>query len=274
MKNGTCMLCGKEGDLLDGHIAPKFTYKRYITSKGGRYFDSEKDKFETRQRTAHMFCRECENLLTGSLDGLGARFLARFECEPYLPHFYDEQFLRWTVSLSLRALFSEFLDHPERLSLAQEAMEHWKAYLLGQKPSVGPFTQHVFLRYFEEASHFQKLLDWDFLQEQGLTFFKVGPVVVFGLTRLTDWSRTDRHAAGVSLVRRDGGYIQRLGDYVAGVNIPSIMKEVSDEKNIRLLEGIVSSERRAQAFADQVPEITRLEVLARIQAHRSGYTTN
>jgi hypothetical protein len=220
-----------------------------------------------------MFCRDCENVLTGSLDSLGARFLARFEAEPYLPHLYDEEFLRWTVSLSLRALFSEELHRPERVSVAHEAMEQWKFYLLGQKPSVGLFTQHVFLRYFDEASHFQKLLDWDFLPEQGLTFFKIGPLVVFGLTRRANWSRKDREAADASAVRRQGGYIQRFGDYVAGVNIPSTMKEVSDEKNIRLLEGLVSSARRGQDFMDQVPEITRLEVLARIQRHRARYAT-
>jgi hypothetical protein len=269
MEFGTCKLCGKKGDLLEGHIAPRFTYKRYITGKGGRYFDSDKDKFETKQRTAFMFCRECETLLTGSLDSLGARFLARFEAEPYLPHFYDERFLRWTVSLSLRALFSEVFHHPERLSLAHEAMDQWKGYLLGQKPGVGPFAQHVFLRYFEEGSHFQKLLDWDFFPEHGLTFFKIGPLVVFGLTRRANSCRKDRDAANASMMKRNGGYIQTFGDYVAGVNIPYIMKEVSDEKNIRLLEGAVSSVRRAQEFKD-VPEITRLEVLARIQTHRMG----
>src|SRR5437870_5826902 len=107
MEFGKCKLCGVEGELLDGHISPKFGYKRYITGKGGRYFDCGKDKFETRQRTEYMFCRECENIRTGSLDSWGARFLAEFETEPYLPHVYhDEQFLQWTVSLSLRALIS------------------------------------------------------------------------------------------------------------------------------------------------------------------------
>jgi len=199
-----------------------------------------------------MFCPEHENLLTGSLDSLGAKFLARFEADPYLPHVYDELFLRWTVSLSLRALFSEAFHYPEFPSLAHEAMEQWKSYLLGQKPSVGPLTRHVFLRYFKEGSHFQKLLDWDFLPEQGLTFFKIGPLVVFGLTRRPNWFRKDKDAANASMVKRTGGYIQRFGDYIAGVNIPSLMKEVSDEKNIRLLEGAVSSVRRAQEFKDQV----------------------
>jgi hypothetical protein len=266
---GTCKLCGEDGELLDGHIGPRFGYKRYITGKGGRYFDTEKEKFETKQRTAYMFCRGCENDLTGSLDSLGARLLGRFESEPYQPHFYGEWFLRWCVSLSLRALFSGVSDYPERLSSAHEAMEQWKCYLLGQKPSVGPFTQHVFLRYFEEASHFQRLLDWDFLPDQGLTFFKMGPLVLFGRTRKAHWCREDRHAANASVVRWDGGYIQRSDDYVAGVNIPLIMKEVSDEKNIKLLEGMVSSARRRRDFVERVPEITRLEVLSRIRAHRA-----
>jgi hypothetical protein len=271
MEFGTCKLCGKEGDLLDGHIAPRFTYKRYITGKGGRYFDSGKDKFETKQYKLYMFCNECETLLTGSLDSQGARLLARFEADPYLPHFYDEWFLRWTVSLSLRALLSEGSAYPERISSAYEAMEQWKAYLLGEKSGVGPFTQHAFLRYFEGDSHFQKLLDWDFFLEHGLAFFKIGPLVIFGLTQRACRIRRDKHAADVSMVRPIGGYIQRVSEYEAGVNIPSAMKEVSDEKNIRLLEGMVSSERRAQEYTDQVPEITHLEVLARIGAHRARH---
>ncbi len=271
MESGTCKLCGKDGNLLDGHIAPKFAYKRYITSAGGRYFDSGKDKFETKQRTAYMFCCKCENILTGGLDCSGAKFLKQFEAEPHMPRFYDEQFLRWTVSLSLRALISDGLDHPDRLPATHEAIELWKGYLLHQRPSVGFFTQYAFLRYFEEGSHFQKLLDWDFLPEEGLTFFKMGPLVVFGLTRRPNWSKGDRRAADASLVRWEGGYIQRCDDYVAGVIIPSIMKKVSDEKNILLLEGVMASVRRAQDYREQVSEITRLEVLASIQAHRARY---
>jgi hypothetical protein len=50
-----------------------------------------------------------------------------------------------------------------------------------------------------------------------------------------------------------------------------MMKDVMDEKNIRFLESAQSSFRRAQAYVEQVPEITRREVQARIQAHRSRY---
>ena len=272
MEFGKCRLCGVEGELQDGHISPRFGYKRYITGQGGRYFDSGKDKFETKQRTEYMFCHKCETIRTGSLDSWGAKFLAGFETEPYLHHVYnDEQFLRWTVSLSLRALISEDLHHPERLTAAHEAMEQWKDYLLRLKPSVAPFTQHAFLRYFEEDSHFQKLLDWDYFPEEGLTFFQMGPLVTFGLTRRANWSRVDKDAADASMVKRDGGYIRRLGeDYEAGVNIPSVMKEVSDEKNIRLLELWESSQRRAQDYL-KAPEITRIEVRARIQAHRTRH---
>src|SRR5712692_6296891 len=106
MEIGICMLCGNAGELFDGHFAPRFTYDWYITGKGGRYFDSDKDKFVTKQRTAYMFCRECENIRIGSLDSHGATFLAKFEADPYSPHVYDERFLRWTVSLSLRAVIS------------------------------------------------------------------------------------------------------------------------------------------------------------------------
>ena len=271
MEFGKCRLCGVEGELHDGHISPKFGYRRYITGQGGRYFDCVKDKFETKQRTEYMFCHECETIRTGSLDSWGARFLAGFETEPYLPHVYhDEQFLRWAVSLSLRALISEDLNHPERLPAAREAMEQWKHYLLGRKLSVGPFTQHAFLRYFEEASHYQRLLDWDYFPEEGLTFFQMGPLVAFGLTRQANWCKKDKDAADASMVKRDGGYILRFDDYEAGVNIPSVMKEVSDEKNIRLLEFWESSQRRAQDYL-KAPEITRLEVRARIQAHRARH---
>ena len=218
-----------------------------------------------------MFCRECETLLTGDLDSWGAQFLARFEADPYSPHFYDERFLRWAVSLSLRALLGKGLAHAEAISAASEAIGQYRGYLLGQRPSVGSFTQHVFLRYFEGASHFQKLLDWDFLPEQGLTFFKMGPLVVFGLMRRARWPRQEKRAADASIIRREGGYVQRTDEYLAGINIPTIMKNVLDEKNIRLLEGLESSVRRAQDYTDHVPEKTRLEIRERINAHRARH---
>jgi hypothetical protein len=256
---------------LDGHFAPKFAYKRYITSKGGRYFDSERDKFETKQRTAYMFCPSCENVLIGSLDSWGAKFLARFVDDPYLPHGYDEQFLRWAVSLSLRALLSDASHNPERQPLPIDAMEQWKSYLLGTKTNIGGFAQHAFLRYYEGDSHFQRLLEWDYVPENNLTFFKIGPLVVFGVTRPVKWSRKEKLAAEASMVKAGGGYIQRVEEYVAGVNIPSLMKEVSNEKNIRLLEAVGASERRRQEFIEQVPEFTKLEMRARISEHRERH---
>src|ERR1051326_6382041 len=99
MEFGTCKLCDQQRVLHEGHVYPAFAYKRYITGKGGRYFDSGKDRHVTRQRKQYMFCRECETLLTGRLDTFGANFLTHFEAEPYSPHNYDEQLLRWTVSL-------------------------------------------------------------------------------------------------------------------------------------------------------------------------------
>jgi hypothetical protein len=113
------------------------------------------------------------------------------------------------------------------------------------------------------------MLHWDYLPDDGLTIFKIGPLLVFGLARKVSWRKDERAAVDLSIVRREGGYIQRVRSFEAGVNIPRRMKEVSDEKNIQLLESMVSSQKRAPEFADEVGEITKLEVLSLIQNHRS-----
>jgi hypothetical protein len=167
-----------------------------------------------------MFCETCETVLTGDLDDYGAKFLRRVRAAPDLPHCYDELLLRWAVSLSLRVLFAE-TSHltGARLATADEAIKQWKAYLRGEKPSVGCFRHYLFIRSFDKK--FQKLLDWDFLPDEGLTFIKIGPIVAFGLTKRPKWSKGDEVAASRSMLKRDGGYVQRFGDYAAGTSTQS-----------------------------------------------------
>jgi hypothetical protein len=268
MIRGICNLCGIEADLHEGHIEPKFAYKRYITGKGGKYFDTSTDRYATKQYTAYMFCQKCENVLLGDLDRYGAAFLGRFENDPYSPHFYEDKLLRWATSLSFRVLLNDLCERPDCEGRSREALDKWRDFLLGRTPNLGVFTQHGFLRYYDEGSHFQKMLEWDYIPEASLTYCKLGPLVVFGVTRPTKRKKEDRRAAEASTIKRDGGYIQRIEGYVAGVNIPSDQKRVADERNIRLLEDLFSSHRRGIEVREQLSEWQRLEVLTTISRFR------
>jgi hypothetical protein len=80
--------------------------------------------------------------------------------------------------------------------------------------------------------------------------------VVFGLTPPSARPKKDKRAAELSEVKWGGGYIENAGEYVPGVNIPALLKDVADEMNIRLLEAIESSDRRAKDYLDEVSELT------------------
>ena len=112
------------------------------------------------------------------------------------------------------------------------------------------------------------MLHWDHLPKHGLTLFKIGPLLVFGVAGKVGWSKIDKAIADVSMIRRDGGFIKRTDGFDEHSNLPRAMKEVADEMNIQLLEALESTERRATEYQCEVGYITKLEVSTLIRKHR------
>lgn len=267
MQYGKCKLCEIDGELHKGHIEPSFGYKRYITGKGGRYFDSTKDRYQTRQYTSFMFCRHCENVRLGTLDGIGANFLKEFESAPSAPHFLEERFLAWATSLSFRVLLHHVAQNPCDEEQVTDVLEQWKRFLLGREQSVGRFTQHAFVQVSDEGPPFQRQLDWKYLPEVSLTYCQIGPLVVFGVTRNGIWTKQDKMAAEASMINKDGTYIQRFTEFETGVNIRSDMLRVLRQRGVEVLKGVMTSKARENEVK-QLSEWQRLEIAVAIGEHR------
>jgi hypothetical protein len=268
-KFGKCKLCDQEGELYHGHIAPAFGWRWLVTGKGGKFFNTTTDTLMTAQRRAYMFCQKCENELTGSkLDGAGSRLVMRFHRDPKKPQFYDENFYRWTVSLSLRALCGGPVHPvrdwpPARVALAQGAIDRWKAYLLGTEDGVGPFHQHAYLPFLGKL---HRAINWTIYPDLGFTFMKFGPLVVFGLTKEQKWPSAEKRVAGLSLLTPKGGCL-RGGKFIEGTTIPAILMAISDESNIQILEDNLAS----KTCGPQIPPSIRVKVERAIRRHRARH---
>jgi hypothetical protein len=101
MKIGKCHLCGKSGELQDGHIFPKFAYKRFTSNlaKGGQFADLQKQVLSNKQCRRSWFCSECEQNFGASEDYV-AQLCDKIDSDPKASQTYDERLLRFAVSIS------------------------------------------------------------------------------------------------------------------------------------------------------------------------------
>jgi hypothetical protein len=267
MQLGICGLCGQYGELHDGHIGLRAAYKQYVTGKGGRFYESKVDKILSRQHTSFMFCQQCETVRLGQLDSRGVKLLRTFESDPQTSPFVRDWFLRWAVSLSFRVLFDHTKQHPSDVESVTEPLQHWRNLLLGKETNVTSFTQHAFLSYSEETrSGFQRMVDWKYVPDDGLTLHQMGPLIVLGVTRRTNRSKEQRRAAEACMIKPEGCYVQRFDVLKRGVNIPDDMDRVIRRRNIELLENVLSS--KLPEITDQVCEWDRRHTLAVIAEQR------
>lgn len=103
MKQGKCDLCSDFAELIEGHIWPKFAYKRFMSNlaQGGSFYDLQANRSTNRQMTQPFFCKKCDNEVLGGLERYTARWYDRF-----VGHVdsidYDERLFGFAVSLSWR----------------------------------------------------------------------------------------------------------------------------------------------------------------------------
>src|SRR5713226_7042466 len=101
---GECKLCGRQGQLVEGHIWPTFTYKRYASelTKGGRFADMMKEDWSNRQYQEYWFCAKCDNEMMGGLEKHAADFCAQLAQGTKKPYVYNDRLLPFVTSISWR----------------------------------------------------------------------------------------------------------------------------------------------------------------------------
>jgi len=159
MVNGTCSLCNKDGQLVLSHIIPKFVVNLLRKRSRLRSNKSPNRRVQDSKKLL-LLCPSCEELLSG--------WEKRAHEEIFLPLSdslspikrvkYGPWALKFAVSVSWRVLLYSRQYGLTRLSeeqrtKADEALETWRRFLLGELPSPGQFEQHLLPLNFINSCH-------------------------------------------------------------------------------------------------------------------------
>lgn len=149
--NGVCALCDKEAKLQLSHILPKFVIK-YVKESAPSAIRSNQSPNRRIQDgpKEYLLCWDCEQLF--------ARWEKLFYENLFLPlHsptpvtsplYYRQWALKFAVSVSWRVLLSRSrrgLTHfsAQQQASAQQALDLWRRFLLGQERHPGRYEQHL-----------------------------------------------------------------------------------------------------------------------------------
>jgi len=157
--SGSCELCKAESELKQSHIIPKFIYK-WKKKRNTGYFRSTQNPNRRIQDgiKPHLLCEVCEQII-GKWEKQFAEKVFKPYHEKSISGFdHSDWLLKFAVSVSWRALsyvkMNNGLSHLSEIqtTLANQALETWRKYILGKESTIGPFTQHLLpLTYVKKA---------------------------------------------------------------------------------------------------------------------------
>ncbi|WP_157832453.1 hypothetical protein [Candidatus Nitrosotenuis chungbukensis] len=154
----TCALCLQEGTLRESHIIPKFVGK-WIKETGTGYLVSAEDGAKRVQDITklHLLCGNCEEKFSKLEKYFADNIFFPFHNDKIRTFDYDENFEKFIISLSWRALkiigedFKEENPNSHLNSFVDKAEVHWREYLNGTEESIDKYENHlVFLDYVDD----------------------------------------------------------------------------------------------------------------------------
>lgn len=147
---GECRLCGKEANLLNSHIIPRFVI-RWIKETSATGFLRGAEDPDTRIQDYHeeLLCEDCEMVFSN--------FEREFASNIFYPHInkdratfeYGEWLKKFVMSVSWRLVVSDLSKVDELESFHRDAIydaeEIWRDILAGNLSlAADPFTHHIF----------------------------------------------------------------------------------------------------------------------------------
>lgn len=150
MTSGKCPLCRKDRQLVVSHLVPKFAVNSLKTKSKLRSGESPNKRVQDGMKV-RLLCSSCEELLSvwekSAYEGIilplsgTPRAKGRIKYGPWA--------LKFAVSLSWRVLLHHLSRYDlscltsEQSAKANEALETWRRFLLGELPNPGQFEQHL-----------------------------------------------------------------------------------------------------------------------------------
>ena len=148
---GNCRLCGRNADLLDSHIVPRFVYRWLKDSSATGYmrFGQTPNIRQQDGLKLPFLCCECEAIFNQWETPFANKIFLPYHNREATEFEYGPWMSKFCVSVSWRVLM--FLKEKGHLSeLMQDfatdvddALATWAAFLGGSRPDLGRFEQHI-----------------------------------------------------------------------------------------------------------------------------------
>lgn len=160
MPQGICHLCGANCDLQLSHVLPAFVFNWLKKTSGTGYIRLGKAPNQRKQDgwKRHWLCSSCESLFSRWETTFATQLFHPFLKE-HSNHFsYDLWLLQFCVSVSWRVLhyhreIDSFDDYTaDVLARMDDAEVAWKEFLLGRRPNLEAFQQHLLPLYPIDAT--------------------------------------------------------------------------------------------------------------------------
>jgi hypothetical protein len=206
MPEGQCRLCGVESTLQLSHILPAFVIRwlRESSGTGKIRLGTSPNRRVQGGLKRHWLCTSCENRLSRSETSFAEKLFYPYINRKSSKFIYCEWLLHFCVSISWRVL-QHYKDNgslknyePDAMAFIAQAERTWKAFLRGQLPHPGRFSQHFFpldgidaIQYESENlspninRYLMRTIDTDIVRGKGANFVysKLGRFLILGFIR-------------------------------------------------------------------------------------------
>lgn len=213
MPIGTCRLCCTDAELQLSHVLPAFAYRWLRESSGNGHLRSSQQPNQRVQDGVKRYwlCATCEELFSKSETAFAGRLFHPYLAASGKSFRYSQWLLHFCTSVSWRVL-RFYTDENHLKALEPDALAHvstaevvWREFLLGMRPNLGLFQQHL-LPLDQVASttgelapninrYLMRAIQMDFCRGSSciFTYSKLGRFIIFGFIHepnLKQWHGT------------------------------------------------------------------------------------
>lgn len=272
MASSTCPLCKENRQLVKSHIIPSFVIRLLKTKSMLRSGKSPNKRIQDGAQS-RLLCSSCEGRLS--------KWETRAYQEIFLPLSdsssvinrirYGPWALRFAVSVSWRVLIYHFNQYGltsltnGQKTKANEALEIWRRFLLGELPNPGQFEQHLLpFNLIKEHPGFSispfmnryimNTLDMSILySERSVTVYaKMGRMLLFGLVQkyaANRWKGTKLHVNSGSIIPATYSIPTEILEFIneRANKVASSLASLSDKQRGEIREAILQD---IDSFAD------------------------
>lgn len=157
-----CALCGKEGELRESHIIPKFVFRRLAKTAVGKLRSGTSPNVPVQDGEKHkLLCADCEGLFSTFEAEFARNIFYPFQDSSQKQFQYNEWLQKFVISVSWRSLYLDLIDFVrnqigsiDSITNLVECERIMRDYLLDIRSDVGRIENHIF--FFDDIDNASK----------------------------------------------------------------------------------------------------------------------